>query len=374
MHIGNKKNILVMSSGNARSSKLWSGTPFNIIKELEKNDWSVSTLNANDFRPELVYREGAAGKTKYQNVVHGLKNHWNTYKLGKIITDHFNSLSKDYFNILHIYSYSYLPLGQIGKYCRQYLVIDCTRNTWIRYSGFHTSVFAKWGGDLLAKRIYQTMDHIFAVGEYVREDLISHYKIDPEKITTIGSGPGNVKPYYGQKNYCNGLILSAAKDRANDKGTHLLIEAFKLAQDINPNIRLKIVGGSSSQETATGLKNVELTGFLPTEELQKCFEEASLFAMPALHEPWGLVYVESLGCKTPILGLARNALPEITLNGKFGFLAAEPDAQLIADAILTAFSDLDKLARMGAEGQRACLERYSWESVAKKIENVILNL
>jgi glycosyltransferase involved in cell wall biosynthesis len=118
---------------------------------------------------------------------------------------------------------------------------------------------------------------------------------------------------------------------------------------------------------------VTVTGFIPQEELQNLFNTAALFAMPALNEPWGLVYLEALACKTPILGLNRNSLPEITRKGQYGLLVDEPTPDCIADAILQAFSHPEKLREMGAMGQTYCLKTFSWDQVAMKIVSVMLS-
>jgi len=95
--------------------------------------------------------------------------------------------------------------------------------------------------------------------------------------------------------------------------------------------------------------------------------------MPAPNEPWGQVYIEALAYKTPVLGLNRNFLREITCNRQYGFLVDEPSPNCIADAILQAFSSPDRLREMGISGQKYCLETFSWDQVALKMASVMLD-
>ena len=106
-------------------------------------------------------------------------------------------------------------------------------------------------------------------------------------------------------------------------------------------------------------------------QLQQLFEQSALFAMPALNEPWGLVYLEALSCRTPILGLNRNSIPELTQHGQFGFAVSEPTAESIAAALLNAFSDVDRLAKMGRDGQKHCLHTFTWEHTAMRMLDAI---
>jgi glycosyltransferase involved in cell wall biosynthesis len=106
---------------------------------------------------------------------------------------------------------------------------------------------------------------------------------------------------------------------------------------------------------------------LPWDDLERLFHQAALFAMPALHEPWGLVYLEALASRCPVLGLDRNALEEITGGGKFGFLVKEASPAAIADTLIRAFSDSARLESMAAAGQQHCLSTYSWARTAALI-------
>jgi glycosyltransferase involved in cell wall biosynthesis len=73
------------------------------------------------------------------------------------------------------------------------------------------------------------------------------------------------------------------------------------------------------------------------------------------------------------MGLDRNALPEITQQGRFGFCIGDATAHGVADALLEAFRLPERLAQMGAEGQKACLENFTWENTVKRIIDGIDN-
>jgi glycosyltransferase involved in cell wall biosynthesis len=221
---------------------------------------------------------------------------------------------------------------------------------------------------------YAQIKHFFSFSEYVRDNLIKAYGIDPNKITVVGAGRGSLQPFTEEKDYRNGHILFVAKGRFEDKGGLILLEAFKIAQRKNPHLKLIIVGQDEYTHLNGSIPNLTVKGYIPWgEELQNLFNTASLFAMPALNEPWGLVYLEALATKTPILGLNRNALPEITRDGQYGFLVNEPTPERVADAILQAFSNPENLSKMGVRGQKYCVEKFSWNQVATKIAKLMLD-
>lgn len=182
----------------------------------------------------------------------------------------------------------------------------------------------------LAQESYAQIKHFFPISKYVKDNLINHYHIDPKQITVVGTGRGNIEPFTGKKDYKNGHILFVGKGRFTDKGCLFLLEGFKLAQRNNPSLKLIIVAPNEYRSLVSSVPNATVTGYISWQELQNLFNTAILFAMPALNEPWGLVYLEALACKVPILGLNRNSLPEITDNGQYKFLVEEPTPDKIA--------------------------------------------
>ena len=225
--------------------------------------------------------------------------------------------------------------------------------------------------DRLEREMFAQVKHFFPIGEYVKLDLINHYGIDPARITPVGTGLGKIVPYFGDKQYGNGSILCTARARVREKGVFLLVAAFKIAYARNPSLKLVLVGHPRFREWFGNLPGVVIHGFIPQEQLQSLFEESALFCMPALHEPWGLVYLEAMACRTPVLALRRNALTEITNNGQCGLLEDDASPEKLADALLTAFRDPESLRQMGLAAQERALHHYGWERAGRAIANVI---
>mgnify|MGYP001011499650 CR=1 FL=1 len=130
---------------------------------------------------------------------------------------------------------------------------------------------------------------------------------------------------------------------------------------------LVIAGQQNYPDLYGRLPGVTAHGRITLEKLQELFQQADLFAMPALYEPWGLVYLEAMSCRVPVLGLRRQALPEITDEGRLGFLCAEAEPSLLAEVILDAMSDAERLRRMGVAAQERCLAHYTWEKTVERM-------
>jgi len=92
-----------------------------------------------------------------------------------------------------------------------------------------------------------------------------------------------------------------------------------------------------------------------------------LLVQPMLNDPWGQVYLEAMVSRTPVMGLARNGLPELVDGGRHGFLVDRTEPDALAGAILCALSEPERLERMAETAQRYVLGTHGWDRVAERI-------
>ncbi|SMF58774.1 Glycosyltransferase involved in cell wall bisynthesis [Tistlia consotensis] len=223
----------------------------------------------------------------------------------------------------------------------------------------------------LEHQAYDQASHIFTFGRYVRDNLIGHYGVAPERVTAVGSGFGQIRPYTGLKDYARGPLVFVAKHLFAEKGGNLAVKAFRIARRQRPNLRLIIAGHDRWRDLVGDEPGVHVVGRLSWDALEELMHSASLLLQPMLNDPWGQVYLEALISRTPVAGLERNGLPEITGGGRYGFLVPQPDPVMLAETLLDAVSDPDRLAGMGAAGQRHVVANYSWPRAAEAIASVL---
>lgn len=87
-----------------------------------------------------------------------------------------------------------------------------------------------------------------------------------------------------------------------------------------------------------GLKNTYLLGARGQDQLAEMYTVASLGVFPSFKEPFGLVFVECMACKTPVIG-ANSGGPKDFVSPSVGELVAEPpetkDLSTVADGVKT---------------------------------------
>lgn len=365
------KEIAVSGVGDPLAKSTWSGTPYGICSALASIDRLGEAYDTENYAPRTIARAARImARLYYANSLESSRGRitrsLRAHGLGRFLERH---CPRD---ILHFGSLG-LPLLQTGGMTRHHLFCDSTWHLWSRFSTASDRCKPRLlsDNDKLERKTYGQMTLIFSVSDYVKQDLIQHYDVSPAKIIVVGTGRGSISPYHGEKDYSQGRILFVAKERFVDKGGEILVDGFKQAVAANPSLHLTLVGDEKYHEFARQSQNITAHGFVSAEHLQQLFNEASLFAMPGYNEPWGLVYLEALSCRTPVLGLDRNAMREITRNGAYGFALKSATPKTIAETILEAFADPKRLERMGREGQKYCLREFTWGKTVDRIVTAI---
>lgn len=366
-------SILVASRGDPRSPRTWSGTPANLCTAFERAGLKVIGVDIYPEAPRwLEVPIKAASKVYYFNSNYArlgrVEGPWRARRARAAIARAPNAR-----HVLHLHALDVLAVREADQTRQHSILLDTTWHIWRQFSAYINTVSERLAADAdrAERRVLNAATHCFPLSEYVARDLIAHYGVPRERITVVGTGRGALMPYFGPKDYRNGMILFAAKERFADKGGYQLLEGFKLARTENPRLNLMIVGRPEYETEFTGIDGVAAHGHVSLDQLQALFNAASLFAMPAAFEPWGLVYLEALACRTPVLGLSTHAVPEITRDGRYGFCLREATPVAVATALLRAFDNPDRLAEMGHEGQEHCLDHFTWDKTAERIVNAL---
>jgi len=96
-------------------------------------------------------------------------------------------------------------------------------------------------------------------------------------------------------------------------------------------------------------------------------EACRLFAMPSLHETFGLGYLEAWLHGKPVIGGDIPALRDVIDDGVDG-LCVRQRADAVASAILRLLADPAEAAAMGRRGQEKVHRRWDWVAVIDRVE------
>ena len=246
----------------------------------------------------------------------------------------------------------------------------------------------------IEQEIIDSASAIIELSESEKNGLIDQYGADFEKIFVIPGGVnikqfGNIPKEKARRltgiNEESFVVLFVGRLEWR-KGVSTLIQALKLLKDQIPNLSLIVVGGkffgrNCNEEDKkeyerllkmvrdNGLENeIKFTGSVSHSDLPKYYSAADVLVIPSYYEPFGLVALEGLASKIPVIASKVGGL-QITIKDRINGLLFEPRNPLdlskkIAD-ICKAKDFCESLVRKGYED---ILKSYSWSSI---VDNVI---
>ena len=355
--------ICIVSNGDAFDEKNWSGTPFNLASRFEKYDnVEVISLNLRETVSHPVYRflQKTIGKII---LIKGSPRDPLVFKHdAKIIQEQMDALQAD----IYLFCAEYCLAQNVfdNKAPFYYNYVDATMRPLIE-----ADPKRKMGIELFLKKYeenervcYGLLNGCFTMNEWTRNSIHQMYGFPKEKIYNVGFGI-NTNYYMGDKDYKTPhLLIVLRKGTEYYKGLDLVLEAFVDARKSIPELKLSVVGTEYEQ-----IEGVTYYYNQPREITVELFRQATLYVMPAVREPNGITYLEALANKTPIVGLSRFAFPEFSGYGRFGFCVSDYNRKELAETIIKALSNPERLEEMGKQGQEFVKNKYNWDLVVSKM-------
>ncbi len=232
-------------------------------------------------------------------------------------------------------------------------------------------------------------DHIIAVSESTKSDLISQFNVPEENITVIYEGYDKdvFKPELEEKsnklaekyNFSKQYLLSVGTVQPR-KNYKRIIKAYCNLISNYPDYDLVIVGKKGwlcsdiyKLPGKLGIEDkVHFLGHVPDEEMPVLYSGAEVFVFPSLYEGFGLAPLESMACGTPVVLSNISSLPEV--GGDAAVYVEPASVESIREGILKVIS---ATKRKKEELSRNSLQRaaqFSWEKAAEESVEVFENL
>jgi starch synthase len=239
-------------------------------------------------------------------------------------------------------------------------------------------------------------DAVIAVSKGTKEDILRAYpEIKPERIHVIYNGI-DLNEY--QKTAETAALIKYGVDPAvpyilfvgritRQKGVTHLVEAIphlpKGTQvvlcagapdtpEIAAEMREKV-----EQASKINPRVVWIEKMLSRTEAIQLYSHASVFCCPSVYEPFGIINLEAMACRAPVVASAIGGILEVVVDGETGYLVPfEPDpvttfpsnpekfSRDLAEKISALLADPGKAKRFGEAGRKRVEETFAWSAIA----------
>lgn len=163
------------------------------------------------------------------------------------------------------------------------------------------------------------------------------------------------------------------------KGIHVLGQALPRVLAQQPEAQfyaigrdLGVHGGDAGREFRRAVQavadRVHVLGELPRPEALAVVGRAAVVVLPSLWENFANACLEAMALGRPIVASRTGGFPEMVEDGRTGWLVAPGDVDELADALIDALSDRERLDAYGAASRRRAAEWDADEIVAQIVQ------
>jgi glycosyltransferase involved in cell wall biosynthesis len=203
---------------------------------------------------------------------------------------------------------------------------------------------------------------IICSSDFVKNNFFKNIK---ENIITITPGVdiSKFKPVSTSlKN--NILFIGNFTEGYNWKGLDYLIEAVKNIK----NSSLVVIGEGNSKD----ILNINFKGIKTGNELIKEIQRCSILVLPSISpESFGIVLIEAMACKKPVIGSNIGGIPYVIDNEVNGLLVPPKDSPALADAIIKILKNPTLAKKMGENGYKKVKENFTLDIQNKKMNEIL---
>lgn len=184
-------------------------------------------------------------------------------------------------------------------------------------------------------------------------------------------------------------VLTVGRLAASEryKGHDVMLDAWLMVLREIPEARYIVVGDGDdrlrleSRAKELGLSgSVTFKGGLSSAELQSCYDECQVFAMPARTElnptaprgeGFGIVFLEAMAHGKPVVGPNVGAPTEFIHDGEHGLLVDPVNPAELARALVELLAHPERARQMGEAGREWVRQQYSYEMFRERLRKIL---
>ncbi|MGM0500940.1 MAG: glycosyltransferase [Bacillota bacterium] len=241
----------------------------------------------------------------------------------------------------------------------------------------------------IIKKAANRSDAVFAPTETAKEYLHNigvskHIKVLATGVDFDNYNVGEEQVKRLEKEYREDkeLILLSVSRLSKEKNLYFLVEALKYIRD-NSNIKFKclIVGDGSEKDNLENYlaehdltEYIQLVGTVDYQEISKYYKMADLFVFASKSETQGMVLLEAMAGRTPVVAVRSSGIEDVIENGYNGYKVPE-NKEKWSEKVIKLMSNKELLNEMSNNAYQYAADNSIKEMAKEAVEvyNKVIN-
>ena len=232
----------------------------------------------------------------------------------------------------------------------------------------------------MQKRVAPKLRNIICVSQPSKEDVISEFKVDEERITVIPNGIDieTFRPSLKNKPFEYNIVTTASADIPL-KGLRNLILALPRVIKEFPSTSLTVIGKSPKKSKLHKLiddldleDRISFRSGIDEEEIVDIYHNSDIAVIPSLYEGFGFGAGEAMACGVPLISTDSGGLKQVIGDSA---LKIKPGSVVeIEEGISKLFYDEAIRKDFIKKGRKRMEEYFDWKIAAKSYVNLFEGL
>lgn len=171
------------------------------------------------------------------------------------------------------------------------------------------------------------------------------------------------------------------------KGVYYLIKALPEVLKQYPKTKLLIVGSGPEKRrlmqlsTELEIKNrIVFIAEVLQEDLIPLYSMADILILPSIMditgetEGLGVVLLEAMACRVPVIGSDVGGIRDIIIDGETGLLSEQKNSDSLAEKIISLLSDEQLRKKVIDNGLKLVKDKFTWEAISDRFMNIYMEV
>lgn len=287
------------------------------------------------------------------------------------------------FDIVHAHDWLVADAGWILKSVGLPLVSTIHATEFGRNHGIHTDD-SKYIDTVEWRLVYES-GLVIVNSSAMFKEVVDHFHAPEDKIVVIPNGifadklscESSVEDLRAKHKVNDGPVLLFVGRLVQEKGIQVLFEAAPAILERHPEATFIVAGAGYYEDelrrvaSAKGITDqVKFFGMANDVDLSELYTIADALVVPSLYEPFGIVALEGMAARVPVVTSDSGGLMDIIEHTKDGITTYAGNSESLAWGVLQVLDNPDLARQLKVAARQKVLDKYTWSAIATRTRDV----